>query len=369
MSTQISPAAPPELPKFKKPVPMNPPLTTWDPHYLKRREQLPEKIFNLKSGKQYAYFTEGTIENSKIVVAFPGAGFGKNCLVPREPIPGVYLIAIDDMGHGNSSQLTGNRDFATSVPDVMEMLDSLLGPDSKFYVCGHSCGGVHAMMISSHCSKHAKENGGENRVLGCGVISSPCEVYNKTLPKERIKKLESTGAKYFHAKGCMGWLVRKMMTGIYYHPDKTKDFGFDASSGGGYKYYFSKETGGAPPCIHSDHFFVSKFLDAELNGSNSKNALVLEFKGVYSREGWPYEIGDISCPTYLYGETDGTTPAEVPFSFMERNTEQIKQGTGGASAELVIWNHHGHCSIVMDFENVVEHMVKGEAAKESKFNH
>ena len=46
-------------PVFKKPVPMEPPLTAFDPAYLERKAQLPEQIFKLKSGQQLSYFTEG----------------------------------------------------------------------------------------------------------------------------------------------------------------------------------------------------------------------------------------------------------------------------------------------------------------------
>ena len=35
---------------------------------------------------------------------------------------------------------------------------------------------------------------------------------------------------------------------------------------GGYSYYKGKATGRAPKAMESDHFFVSKFLDAELHG-------------------------------------------------------------------------------------------------------
>ena len=74
-------------PTFKKPVPTDPPLLEFDPAYLKRKAELPEQIFRLKSGKQLAYFTEGN-KGDPAVVCFPSAGFGKCQFIPREPIPG-----------------------------------------------------------------------------------------------------------------------------------------------------------------------------------------------------------------------------------------------------------------------------------------
>ena len=49
-------------PKFKKDVPMTPPLTAFDPAYLSRKEACCEKIHTLQSGKQLSYFTEGSVE-------------------------------------------------------------------------------------------------------------------------------------------------------------------------------------------------------------------------------------------------------------------------------------------------------------------
>lgn len=47
---KVSPAV--AAPAFKKPVPMHPPLTEFDPAYLKRKAEVPAQIFKLKSGKQ-----------------------------------------------------------------------------------------------------------------------------------------------------------------------------------------------------------------------------------------------------------------------------------------------------------------------------
>jgi pimeloyl-ACP methyl ester carboxylesterase len=358
--THIAPAFS-YLPKFKKPVPMKPPLIDWDPVYLRRKAELPEKIFKLKSGKRLAYFTEGELNNlNKVVVCFPGAGFGKSCFTPREPIDGVYLICIDDMGHGNSSQIDKPVDFGESVAEVMELLDSLLG-DKNFYVCGHSRGGVHAMQVAAHCSRQAKNLDAQttNRVLGCAVISSPCDLWHPKLSKEERKKLDPGSAYLINQRGWRGGFVRRMLKGLYYYPDKTKDFGFKRHKAGGYAYYKGSETGGAPKCMESDHFFISRFLDGELHGANSEWALLLEFKGLFSHDGWFYDVGEITCPCFLYNETD-SKKGEVPFVMMERNRDQISQA--GGKAELVIWNDHGHCSILMEFENIVHNLIRSKAA-------
>ena len=78
-----------------------------------------------------AYFTEGN-KGDPAVVCFPSAGFGKWQFIPREPIAGIYLVAVDDIGHGNSSPLKKCPVFSESVEDVEELLNAL--EIEKFYL-------------------------------------------------------------------------------------------------------------------------------------------------------------------------------------------------------------------------------------------
>ena len=339
MSAQVAPYAPP---KFRKPVPMTPPLTAFDPVYLQRKEELPERIFRLKSGRQLSYFTEGRVEDPA-VVCFPSAGLGKAEFITREPIPGVYLVCIDDMGHGSSSQLEHPVVFSESVPEIAELLDEL--NVGKFYVCGHSRGGCHAMQCAAALL---------GRVLGCAVISSPCDINHASLSKQERKKVGG-GAAMFNAKGCFGALTRFFMKNVYYYPDKSKDFGFTGHMAGGYSYYKGKATGGAPKCMEKDHFFVTKLLDSELNGANSKCALLYEMQGLFLP--WSFDVAKIQCPCFLYHETDG----EVPMVMAEQNKMLI------AGSELIVWPQHGHCSIAMEFENIVVGLVEGKSV-ESRYD-
>ena len=54
------------------------------------------------------------------VVCFPGAGIGKECFITKVPVPGIYLIAVDYMGHGQSTPLEADEitDFGVQVPQV-----------------------------------------------------------------------------------------------------------------------------------------------------------------------------------------------------------------------------------------------------------
>ena len=103
--------------------------------------------------------------------------------------------------------------------------------------------------------------------------------------------------------------------------------------------------------MESDHFFVSKFLDGELNGANSRCALLYELQGIFAP--WSYDAASITCPTFLYYETDG----EVAVAHGEQNQRLI------ANSQLVVWPQHGHCSILMEFEGIVMALVEGRAAE------
>ena len=83
------------------------------------------------------------------VVCFPSAGFGKWGFVPREPIPGIYLVAVDDIGHGNSSPLEKCPVFSESVGEVEELLNAL--EIEKFYVVGHSRGAAMRCRFQQLC--------------------------------------------------------------------------------------------------------------------------------------------------------------------------------------------------------------------------
>lgn len=287
---------------------------------------------------QFEYFVEGRVEDPA-VVCFASAGFNVRSLIPPKPVPGLYIVWVNQMGHGNTSPLDRPVVFSEAVPEVIELVDGL--QIGNFYTCGHSCGAVYAMQIAA---AHPA------RVIGCAVISSPGCLRHPSISKQELKKIDKIGGGTLGSPGCMGSLVRKTMVGFYYHPDKTKDFGFTGHSTGGYSYYIGKATGGAPKAMQSDHFFVSKMLDAELNGANTKRGLVNEMHGVYSHLGWSYDITKIQCPTFLYVETEG----EVPESYMELNQRLIP------GSVLTKWEAHGHVSIVMEFAGIVTALVQGE---------
>ena len=215
-------------PAFKKPVPMTPPLTTWDPAFLKRKAELPEQIFTLKSGRFLGYYAEGKPEDPA-VLCFASAGFNVSSLIPKEPVPGAFMVYVNQMGHGGSSPLESKVVFSERVPEILELADGL--KIEKFHVSGHSCGGVLASQIAAAYPE---------RVLGLAIISSPGNMYHSSISKKERKEIDKAGAANLDMSGCMGVLFRKLaLDGNYYYADKSKDFGFTGHAVGGYSYYMA----------------------------------------------------------------------------------------------------------------------------------
>ena len=150
-------------PKLKKPLPTSPPLTAYAPEYLQRKAELSEQLFQLKNGRQLCYFTEGDVKDPA-VLCLPALGESKcaqnrsTAKKPRrsrprwmyvfpKPLPGIYLIAVDRIGHGRSSTLSPKEKWTAHCAEMLELLDSL-GVD-KFSVTGISTGGAHSMMMAA----------------------------------------------------------------------------------------------------------------------------------------------------------------------------------------------------------------------------
>ena len=345
MSAQVAPPAalPNLLPKFAKPVPMSPPLTEFDPAYLARKAEIgPERIFKLKSGRQFSYFTEGREEDTA-VLCLPGTGRGNLEMIPQKPLPGLFIIAVDSMGHGESSPLEKNLGLSVAVEEMLELLDHL--KVKQFYLCGHSRGGVIAANIAAAAPE---------RVLGIALIGTPCDIHHKNVT-DAVAKSMKTFKTIFGGKGCYASSLRTFLKNtnfknMWYHKDKSKDFGFAGHKTGGYKFYISKALGGAPEKNNTDHFFVSQCLDAELHGCNSPWSTWYFFSQIYEAA-WPFDVADIKCRCHIYQES-------INQAMALQNHELI------AGSEMTLWDQHGHLSIIMEFEKIVLGLVEGKIVKE-----
>ena len=180
------------------------------------------------------------------------------------------------------------------------------------------------------------------------------DIKHPSVSKQDMKELDPYGiCKAYNSKGCYGGCLPVSLKSVYWYQDKTKDFGFAGHSYGGYKFYISKETGGAPKEMQKDHFFVTKLLDSELHGSNSKMGLLYEMMGLFQE--WSFDIAAIKCPTFIYNGIK----EETPLSQAQMLNRVIP------NSELVVFQEHGHCSIMMEFEKIVAGLIQGKAVEGS----
>jgi pimeloyl-ACP methyl ester carboxylesterase len=347
-------------PKFKKPLKQTtPPLEAYTPEYLARKAEVGEKFFTLKNGRQLCYFTEGDVKDPACL-CLPAMGEGKCGYIFPKPLPGVYLIAVDRIGHGGSSVMgpAGTEQWSQHCAEILELVDSL-GVD-KFCVTGISTGGAHSMMMAAACPE---------RVVAIAPVSAPCDYHHETLPTKADRmKIDSSGGLLtnVHKSGCkaslMKWFVRVISKSQWPGKDKTKDFGMAAW----YEYYNTSTGNGAGGTLekpegsggskemfalmNKDLFWVSKMMDSHLYGHNTpmnfyNTAAILTAK-------YDLDTATVKCPTFLYhGKLDG----EAWFRAAEQNHKLI------AGSELLMHEGHGHMTVFLWQEQMILALVKGEA--------
>jgi len=211
-------------PKFVAPVPTSPtPMADWDPLFVKRRKEISESILKLKSGRQIAYFTEGSPKDPA-VLCLHSLGMSKTQYLMKAPIPGVLQICVDRQGHGNSSpyppiDLSNPIQFSTHVHEYEELLDSL-GVD-KFYVTGSSMGASWTIALAAALP---------DRCLGAAPMSAMPDPWRADMTLALQKPLCPEGATMMLSigeRGCKGGMIRSMMGSMFsVVKDRTKDPGF-----------------------------------------------------------------------------------------------------------------------------------------------
>ena len=346
-----------DLPVFKKPVPTVPtPLEAFDPAYVERRKQITEKILKLKNGRQLAYFTEGT-PTDKAVLCLHSLGQSKLEWIMPKPLPGVFLIAVDRQGHGNSSPYPPGlppsapaRRFADDVDEYVELLDSL--NVDKFFVTGSSMGGCWTVAIAAALPE---------RVAGCAPISALTDPWHSSVTTAEQRKAllpeGATGLLAMGDSGCKGSMMRSFMLKMF--STAPKDKSVDPGFGRSYKMYFKyskantdKKLGADFAKMDADPYFVSQLIDTHLYGLNCSHGGVVEQIRVFGKQGWGYDPANIKCPAFIY---QAALDAETPLGC----AEQLKKIIPGA--ELVLVPECGHSTILMQKAEIVLALVQGKS--------
>ena len=347
-----------DLPAFKKPIPTVPtPLTAFDPAYVERRKQITEQILQLKNGRQLAFFTEGSPADPA-VLCLHSLGQSKLEWIMRKPLPGVYLIAVDRQGHGNSSPYppglppsTPARKFSDDADEYVELLDSL--GVNEFRVTGSSMGGCFTIALAALFPE---------RCVGCAPVSGLADPWHSSVTTDAERKAlcaEGSMALLTLAdSGCKSWMMRKVMLAVFSTApkDKSVDPGFAKQ----YPTYFKanqrnnhKTYGPDFALMDSDPYLVSQLLDAHNYGLNCAHGGPLELIRVYGQQGWGCDPTNIKNPCFIY---HGTLDAETPIGCPEHNRRIIP------GAQLVRVNNKGHSTILLHKEEIVLALVQGKPA-------
>jgi len=333
-------------------------LIAYDETFMRRKREVGQKFFTCKSGRRFCYFTDGAPDPSKdgvsVVLCLHGAGQGKTAMLLKKPVPDIFQIVPDRIGHGGSSPaLKEGYSFEIAVAEVMELVDAVyternIPQEKKFFVLGHSSGATMTIEMGA-CP------GVRDRIAAIAPISSPFDPYGARLTKEEGKNSGTPGlAKNINKKGCGGsfnrWLWKKL-TFMAVNNDVNKDWAWRWQN-----IYFTA-TGGddrSRDLMNADPFFVTGVIDSLIPGFRTPEDSIVE-TGRISGGLWSYDPSEVTVPCFLYNE--GGEGAIVPPVCAKYHHRLIE------GSELILWEGHGHVSICMEIKNVMEALVKKEKAK------
>ena len=237
----------------------------------------------LSSGVKWAYFQEGD-RSSVPLLCLHGGGESKWMWLQKEPIPGVWMIALDRPGYGDSGDPPMKQveyTFEHILKDIGEFCDKL-GID-QFVPCGFSIGTSWAMQAAVYYPK---------RVRGIILFGTMADTGHPDCPKKLVSKIGKPPKIMDPNGGCLGFILRGAFSG----PCKEYQ-----------KYNFAapiKDDAKDPRCATrfqewmNDPFWVAMKVDDCL-GFNRPEALLGDaYRTLFGA--WPYDIKQIKCPVYIY---------------------------------------------------------------------
>jgi len=363
MSGKVQPEESP--PSFKKPIKCKTDLTAWDAGYLKRKAEVGEKLFTCKSGRQFCYFTDGAADPSEegvaVVLCLHGANQNKSAWLLPEPLANILLIVPDRFGSvgGSSSTPVEGYSYEDGCKEFLELVDGVyadrsIPPQKKFFVAGHSMGGTWTIEMAA-CPEVC------DKIEAIAPISSVCDVHHPKMTKQELKRFENFPGfmRGLKKKGCCGAFDRCIFSQLWARVDGSHNKGRTGDYGMAGTYQMLKHnTGGdarGRDAMDADPFFVNASLDS-YRGCPGWRDSFNEWSRLYGEE-WSYDPADVKVPCFIYhGE------AEVADLGMAEFNHKLIKGS-----ELTVWPGHGHLSICMEFQRILEALVRKQKVEGGPF--
>jgi len=340
-----------ELPPLHTPIKTAPfPLKKWYTSYVKRKNTMGEQKIQVQSGNTYAYWMDGELTQTEVVLAFHDIGNCKSQFLQPSSLPHLCLIAIDLLGHGASSSEPTEWGFQQAIPEIIEFLDQL--NVETLHVVGHGHGGIWALQTAAALGDRAK---------GCATFGTPNNVHHAAAintDKHLIGLAQhAMPIPKTQQNSCMGRTARATrLRGLkhFVHVDKTIDFGMA-------KYYektIKEQHGGDERSFAAlDHnlFLVSSFLDAALFGVHTAVVPYQAYQRMW--DPWHYDISTITCHTFLYhGHFDAC--------YKQGNEIALARQVGKHGSKVTMLEH-GHSTIMLEFAKVVLALCRGQKVSSS----
>jgi len=269
-----------------------------DPAYCIRRNEIGEQFITLQDGRRkLCFWTDGDASGVP-VIAFHGGCDTKCRFIQKQPLPGVYLVAMDRPGYGGSSPVPLEYTFKQAVEDVLALVDHL--GVGQFAVLGHGVGASWALQMAAALPE---------RVKGVIVWSAMADPLHPKATQELRKAQGYRGGLMFARSGLCYCSPRSFMVGskkvgakneFFMNDDDFSVMGLQKEHVAGPE-FFAKYA--------EDPFWVSQTIDG-WRQRRARNAVLGDVSRTLCGK-WTYNLEDIQCPTFMY-HGDGDYDAQCP---------------------------------------------------------
>merc|ERR1711988_112131 len=258
--------------------------------YLDAKARVGEHFVTLSDGRKICYFKDGNPMDMPMI-CLHGGGESKWSWLQKQPIPGLYMIAMDRMGYGGSDLCEGPTSEFTcgdAVDDVKQVAD-LLGFKESI-LCGFSMGTCWSLQTGTQLG---------DRVKGIILFGTMGDTgHPKVIESGLVSKIGKPPGILNPFTGCCSCILKGVFEGMAPKMQKY-DFsdmlGDDSTNPG--------TRAGAWPDFCKDNFWVCTKVDSCRGNKNPQALMGDAYRSLFNP--WTFDISTVKCPVYVFqGEFD-----------------------------------------------------------------